>query len=349
MEILITGGNGFLGRNLISALQERGDRVRVLALPTEDTTWLEERDVVVFRGDIRTPEALIAPLHGVEVVFHLAAMIGVWSAMQDYYAVNVTGTENICRAALKADVHRLIYISSAMAYNMAMGRAVTEDDFLEPLDEPYSVTKAQGDMVVQRMIREDHLPAVIIRAGTLIGPGDRLNFGRMADRVHAGKGIIIGSGKNLVPLVYVTDLVQGLLLALDSEQAEGKVYNISNDQGITQNVFLSTLAKEIGVAPPRIHVPYFLLYSAAYLAERLATFSNNRLLPFVTRHGVKLYGADNRLSIAKARRELGYTPKVSLMQAIRITCAWYLHQDTWTRENAHVRIPIATRGREGGS
>ncbi len=345
MEILVTGGNGFLGRNLISALQERGDRVRVLALPMEDTAWLEERDVEVFRGDIRSPEILTVPMRGVEGVYHLAAMIGTWRAMEEYYAVNVTGTENVCRAALNAGVRRIVYISSAMVYDMATGHAATEDDFLEPLDEPYSLTKAQGDMVVQRMIREDHLPAVIIRAGTLIGPGDHLNFGRMAERVRTGKGIIIGSGKNVIPLVYITDLVQGLLLALDSDQAEGKVYNISNDQGITQKVFLATLAKEIGVAPPHIHVPYVPLYIAASIAERLAIFSKNRLLPFLTRHGVKLYGADNRLSIVKARRELRYTPNVSLMQAIHITCDWYLHQDTWTKEKAFVRLPQVPRAR----
>lgn len=343
MEILITGGNGFLGRNLILALQERGDNVRVLALPAEDTTWLEGRDVAVFRGDILNPDALIAPVRGVEGVFHLAAMIGTWRAMQDYFAVNVTGTENVCQAALKAGVRRLVHISSAMVYDMAMGRAVTEDDPLEPLDEPYSLTKAQGDKQVQRMIREEHLPAVIIRPGTLIGPGDRLNFGRMADRVRAGKGIIIGSGNNAVPLVYVTDMVQGLLLALDSERAVGKAYNIGNDKVITQKVFLSTIAQEIGVKTPHIHVPYYPLYAAAYAAERIATFSNNRIPPFVTRHGVKLYGADNRLSISKARRELGYAPKVPLVEAVRITCDWYQHQDTWTSGNVPAGIIHAAK------
>src|SRR5205807_6063390 len=134
------------------------------------------------------------------------------------------------RAALAASVRRLVHISSAMVYNMAMGRPVTEDDPLEPLDEPYSMTKAQGDQLVQRMIAEDHLPAVIIRPATLFGPGDRLNFGRIADRVHAGKGVIIGSGDNAVPFVYATDVVQGLLLAMDHERAVGQAYNIGNDQ-----------------------------------------------------------------------------------------------------------------------
>ena len=336
MEILITGGNGFLGRNLTLKLQERGDRVRVLALPTEDTRWLEQRDVAVFRGDILDPKVLIEPMRGVEGVFHLAAMIGTWRPMRDYYAVNVTGTENVCRAVLEAGVSRLVHISSAMVYDMAMGRAVTEDDPLKPLDEPYSLTKAQGDMLVQRMVREDHLPAVIVRPGTLIGPGDRLNFGRMADRVRAGKGIIIGSGNNAVPLVYITDMVQGLLLALDSEQAVGKAYNIGNDQVLTQEVFLSTIAQELGVKVPRRHVPYSALYAAAYTAERVARLSKDRIPPFLTRHGVKLYGADNRLSITRARRELRYKPEVSLVEAVRMTCVWYQHQDTWTLEKVAV-------------
>lgn len=338
MEILITGGNGFLGHYLISSLQERGDNVRVLVLPSEDTTWLEEHNVAVFRGDILDPDTLIAPMRGVQSVFHLAAMIGAWRSMRDYYAVNVTGTENVCRAALEAGVSRLIHISSAMVYDMAMGRPATEDDLLLPLDEPYSFTKAQGDILVQRMIREEHLPAVIIRPGTLIAPGDRLNFGRMADRVRSGKGIIIGQGNNAIPLFYVTDMVQGLLLALDSEQAVGKIYNIGNDQPLTQAQYLSLIARQIGVAAPHIHVPYAPLYAAAYAAERLAVLSNNRILPFLTRHGVKLYGANNLLSIDKARRELGYEPKVSLTEAVRITSDWYQHQHCWTSAIAPIAM-----------
>ena len=345
MEILITGGNGFLGRNLILALQERGDNMRVLALPMEDTTWLEKRGVEIFRGDLCNPDMLTAPMRGVDGVFHLAAMIGAWRPMQDYYAVNVTGTENVCRAALAGGVHRIVHISSAMVYNMAIGRPVTEDDPLEPLSEPYSMTKAQGDKLVQRMMAKDHLPAVIIRPATLFGPGDRLNFGRIADRVRAGKGIIIGSGDNAVPFVYVTDVVQGLLLAMDHEHAVGQVYNIGSDQLFSQKALFSSIAQEIGVAPPRMHVPYYPLYAAAYAAERIATFSGNRIPPFVTRHGVKLYGADNHLSIDKARRDLGYVPQVPLRKGVQFAATWYLHQDSWTLGNVPVGAPMAVKVR----
>jgi nucleoside-diphosphate-sugar epimerase len=328
MEILVTGGNGFVGRHLLPALQERGDSVRVLALPAEDTSWLEERSIAVYRGDVRQPETLVAPMRGVEGVVHLAAMMGVWRPTQDYYAVNVTGTEHVCRAALKARVRRVVHISSAMVYRLWVGYPVTEDAPLTPLQEPYAATKAEGDKLVQRLIAEEGLPAVIIRPGTVFGPGDRLNFGRLADRVRAGKGIIVGAGRNAVPFVFVTDLVQGLILALDHSRAVGHTYNIGNDQPLTQEELLGAIAEEIGAKPPRIRVPYHLLYSIGYALERASTLGNYRYQPLVTRHGVTLYGANNRLSIDKAWRELGYVPRVPIREGVRLTAAWYRQQES---------------------
>jgi nucleoside-diphosphate-sugar epimerase len=330
MDILITGGNGFLGHVLVAALQARGDTVRVLALPTENTSWLEERAAAVFRGDIRDPGALSEPMRGAAAVIHLAAMIGTWRPLQDYRDVNVKGTANVCRAAMAAGVRRLIHVSSAMVYDMASERPVIETDALKPLDEPYCLTKAEGDLLVQQLSVNAGLPAVIIRPGTLFGPGDRLNFGRIADRVRAGKIIVIGSGYNAVPFVYVTDMVQGLLLALDQPRAVGQAYNICHDQPLTQWELLRAVAREIGAPAPRIHVPYRPLYAAAYAAERLANLTDNRFPPALTRHGVKLYGANNRLSIDKARQELGFAPQMPVREGVRQAAAWYLRQDAWT-------------------
>ncbi len=92
MDVLITGGNGRLGRHLVAALQDRGDSVRVLALPEEDTRWLRQRGVAVHRGDVRWPDTLAAPMSGVAAVLHLAGLMGAWRPFQDYRAVNVTGT-----------------------------------------------------------------------------------------------------------------------------------------------------------------------------------------------------------------------------------------------------------------
>src|SRR5947209_8478274 len=165
-----------------------------------------------------------------------------------------------------AGARRIVHVSSWTIYGMARGRALTEEVHPAPRNDPYWVTKAQGDLLVQRMIIKDHLPAAIIRPGTIFGPGDRLNFGRIADKLRSGKGIIIGSGHNALPLVYVTDVVQGLLLCADLDQAQGQAYNITNDQPLTQEEFLRAIAQELGAAPPHLHVPYHAAYAIAFAA-----------------------------------------------------------------------------------
>ncbi len=176
METLITGGTGLVGHHLVTKLQQRDDIIRALVLPSENTSWLEERGVTVYRGDIRDPDTLTAPMRGVDTVFHLAAMQGVWLPIEEYYKVNVTGTENICRAAMIARARRIVHVSSWTIYGMARGRPLTEEVPPAPRNDPYWITKAQGDLLVQRMIAKDHLPAAIIRPGTTFGVGDRLNF-----------------------------------------------------------------------------------------------------------------------------------------------------------------------------
>jgi nucleoside-diphosphate-sugar epimerase len=324
--MLITGANGLLGRHLVSALRDRGDSVRVLVRPDEESSWLEERGVAVHRGDIRRPETLTTPMSGVQAVLHLADMMGVARPIEDYRAVNVTGTENVCRAALAGGA-RVVHVSSWTVYGMALGKPAREDFPLAPLREPYSITKAEGDVAVRRMMREDKLRAVIVRPGTFFGPGDHFHFGWIADRLRAGRGVIVGSGDNALPFVYVTDVVEGLLLALDHEHAIGQAYNITSDRPVTQKQFLHAIAREIGARPPRFHIPYPALYAAGSAAERLALLRRSKRQPVVTRLGVKLFGTDNRHAIDKARRELGFMPWVNLYEGVRLAATWYLEQD----------------------
>ena len=341
MDVLITGGNGLLGRHLVAALQDRGDSVRVLALPEEDTRWLRERGVTVHRGDVRWPDSLAAPISGVTAVLHLAGMMGVWRPLADYRDVNVTGTRNVCRAALAEGVSRIVHVSSWTVYGMDLGRPAQEDFLLRPFREPYAITKAEGDLAVQQMIADDRLPAVIIRPGTFFGPGDRLHFGRMADRLRTGKGVIVGRGDNALPFVYVSDVAQGLLRALDCDQAVGQAYNISNDRPLTQQQILEAIAHDIGVSLPVVHVPYRALYAAGGTAERLAPLTGSRRQPILTRLGVKLFGTDNRHAIDKARRELGYAPQVTIREGIHLAAAWYRAKDepgSYPDALAHDRI-----------
>lgn len=327
MEALVTGATGFVGRHLIEALRARGDAVRVLALPGEDTTRLErELGVAVHRGDVCQPETLTGPMRGVDAVFHLAAAHGLWRPRREYHAVNVAGTENVCRAVIGAGVRRLVHVSTWAVYGMGLGQPLREDFPMSPVPDAYTITKAEADQLVQRYIARERLPAVIIRPGLMFGPGDRVNFGRMADRVRDGKAVIVGSGRNALTYVYVTDAIEGMLLAATHQRAVGQAYNLATDQPATQEQFWRAIAEEIGARPPRLRVPYHALYALAFLAEQVARLRGGRRQPLVTRLGVKLFGSDNRPAIDKARRELGYQPRVSIREGVRLAAAWYLRQ-----------------------
>jgi nucleoside-diphosphate-sugar epimerase len=327
VEILITGASGLLGRHLVTALQARGDTVRALVLPSDDATWLEERGVTIFRGDIRRQDTLAAPMQGAHGVVHVAGMIGMWRPIQEYYAVNVAGTEHVCRAALMAGVKRIVHISSSIVYGMDHGRPVTEEFPLAPFHDVYALTKTEGDRLVQRLIADEGLPAVIIRPDQFFGPGDSLHFGSLASRLRGGNGVIIGSGRNPVPLVYVTDVIQGILLALDHPRAVGQAYNITNDQYLTQEEWYRSIADEIGAKPKWVHVPYRLLYAGAAVAETVFVHARLRRRPPVTRLGIAFLGTGSRHSIDKARRELGFVPQVPLREGVHRAATWYLHRD----------------------
>ena len=321
--VLVTGGNGFVGRHLIEALKQRGETVRVLALSGEDTAGLERPGVSVCRGDIRQPETLRAPMNGARAVVHLAAMMDVWRPMREYADVNVLGTVNVCRAALTAGVERIVHMSSSSVYGMNLGRPADETFPLAPFPDPYPITKAIADTAVQLMIRGEGLPAVILRPDQIFGPGDHLHFGRMADRLRAGRGVIVGDGDNALPLVYISDVVTALLLAVDHADAVGEAYNVTAEQPFSQIDVLRTVARAIGVTPPRVHLPYRLLYGAGYLAERMATLSGSTRRPPVTRLGVAFLGTDNRYSAVRARSMLGYRPRISVGQGLRLAAAWW--------------------------
>jgi nucleoside-diphosphate-sugar epimerase len=323
MEVFVTGGGGLLGMHVIQSLLDRGDRARVLALDGEDVSRLDELGVKVYRGDVRDAASLTAPMQDVDAVLHLAGMMGVWRPLADYRAVNVVGTENVCRAALAQGVRRLVHISSWTVYGMHQPLACREDRMLTPFAEPYAVTKAEGDELVRRMIAEEGLPAVIIRPGTFFGAGDHLHFGRIADRLRAKKSIVVGRGNNLLPFVHVSDVAQGVLLGLDHERAVGQVFNITTDSPITQEQLLRRIAREIGADPPRRHVPYRALYAAGYTAEKVWNTARSRHQPPLTRIGVMLFGNSNVHSIDKAQRELGYAPAVPLRDGVMLAASWY--------------------------
>jgi nucleoside-diphosphate-sugar epimerase len=322
MKILITGATGLLGGHLIKELQQRGEQLRALVLPVEDAEKLVAQGVEVVRGDITNAETLGPAVKNIDLVFHLAGMMGVWRPLADYQRVNVTGSENLYKAAQASGVRRYVHTSSHTVYGLGHGRYMTEHDPLRPDPDPYSLTKAAADRLIRRLMLTSDMETVIVRPGTFFGPGDRLHFGRMAQKMKTGKGVVIGSGYNALPFCYVTDVVQGFLLAGYHEQAPGNVYNISNDRPLTQLEMFNAIADAVGGVRPTFHLPYLPIYYGSIVAEK-AVARLTRTQPIVTQLGAMMFGTDNRHSIEKARMELGYEPKVDLREGIELAAAWF--------------------------
>jgi nucleoside-diphosphate-sugar epimerase len=290
-------------------------------LPVENAEKLVAQGVEVVRGDVTDASSLAPAVKDVDVIIHLAGMMGVWRPLADYRLVNVTGSANLYRAAQRADVRRFVHTSSHTVYGLGYGRFMTEKDALRPDADPYSITKTEGDLLMQRLMRESAVETVILRPGTFFGPGDRLHYGRMASRVKAGKGVLIGRGENALPFCYVTDIVQGFLLATYHEKAPGNVYNITNDRPLTQKEIFYAIADDVGGKRPTVHLPYLPTYYGGIAAEKLALVMGRK--PILTRLGAMMFGTDTRHSVEKARRELGYEPKVELREGLRRAAEWF--------------------------
>jgi nucleoside-diphosphate-sugar epimerase len=219
-------------------------------------------------------------------------------------------------------VRRFVHTSSHTVYGLGHGRFLTEEDALRPDPDPYSISKAEGDRLMRRLMLKSAVETVIIRPGTFFGPGDRLHFGRMAQRMKDGKGVIIGRGDNALPFCYVTDVMQGFLLAAYHVKAPGNVFNITNDHPLTQQEMFNAIADAVGGKRPARHLPYWPIYFGSIVAEKVIA-RTTRTRPVVTQLGVMMFGTDNHHSIEKARRELGYEPKVDLREGIQLAAEWF--------------------------
>ena len=322
MNVLITGATGLLGSHLIKELQQRGERIRALVLPVENAEGLLRQGVEVVRGDITDANTLAPAVQDIDLIFHLAGMMGVWRPLSDYRLVNVNGSENLYKVAQAANVRRFVHTSSHTVYGLGYGRFMTESDPLRPDPDPYSITKAEGDRLIRRLMLTSDMETVILRPGTFFGPGDRLHFGRMAQKTKDGKALIIGRGDNALPFCYVSDVVQGFMLAGYHENAPGNVYNITNDRPMTQLEMYNAIADAVGGVHPKIHLPYLPIYYGSIVAERVVA-RVTRTKPVVTELGALMFGSDNRHSVEKARRELGFEPKVELFEGIKLSAAWF--------------------------
>ncbi len=233
MQILVTGGTGFVGQHLVRALLERGHRVWMLGRYFGSANALIEAGAFKVQADLRDRAAMIAACAQMDAVYHVGALSAPWGHSADFHAINVAGTEHVIAGCVRHKIGRLIVVSSPSVLFNGRDQHLLTDSAAYPARfiSIYSATKKLAEDRVNAAIRRG-LPALILRPKAIFGPGDTTLFPRLIQAARRRRLPQIGAGHNLVDLTYVGNVVHALLLALHAPNAVGKTYTITNDEHV---------------------------------------------------------------------------------------------------------------------
>ena len=319
---LVTGATGFVGAAVARALIARGERVVLLARASSPRGNVEGLDAEVVIGDLRDAASLRPALAGVEKLYHVAADYRFWAPdPNEIIEANRAGTANIMGEALRAEVSRIVYCSSVATLKLNLeGRPVDETSPAAP-DQAigaYKKSKTIAERLVEKMVAEQGLPAVIVNPSTPIGPRDikPTPTGRVIVEAANGKmPAYVDTGLNLV---HVEDVASGHLLAMDKGRI-GERY-ILGGQDTPFATMLAEIARLSGRRPPTLAIPRAPLFPLAHAAEFIAGFTKKE--PFITADALRMAKYRMYFSSAKAERELGYSAR-PWKEAVADAFAWF--------------------------
>lgn len=322
MKILITGGTGFIGSRLALRCLERGDSVSILgqentAAESQNRRWIEEKGAKVVLASVTEREKLSDLLIGCEIVYHLAAAQHEMNVPdQRFWEVNVQGTKNILEASIHAGVRRFIHGSTIGVYGALQGE-ITERSPCAP-DNIYGLTKLEGERLV--VSYRDRLPVVIIRIPEVYGPGDRRLL-KLFKAISKGFFPIIGKGKNHHHLIYIDDLLEGLILAAGSKCETGETFLLAGKEAPTTNSMVAVIAEELKVKIPKIHIPFLPLLLLATLLETVLRPMG--IQPPIHRRRLDFFKKSFLLSGDKAAAAFGFQPRFTFHKGVFQTAHWY--------------------------
>ncbi|MCB2214637.1 MAG: NAD-dependent epimerase/dehydratase family protein [Desulfobulbaceae bacterium] len=323
--ILVTGGGGFVGSALVARLCEQGHRVTALA--RHYYPELERHGARSLIGDITDLDCVRRSCRDVETVFHVAAKAGIWGRRQEYEQTNVHGTVNVIQACRENGVARLVYTSTP---SVVFDRAdITGGDETLPYSDNflchYARSKARAEHQVLAA-NSERLKTCAIRPHLIWGPGDPHLIPRLVDRGRRRELSIVGDGTNQVDISYIDNVVHAHLLAWQclekSDKCGGQAYFIGQEHPVKLWQWINELFAELQIPPVRRRVARPLAYCAGALLETVYRSLNLRGEPKMTRFLAEQLSRSHYFSHAKALRDIGYQPIVSLAEGQQRLLTW---------------------------
>ena len=319
MNILVTGGTGFLGQHLAKGLLAKGHSVSLMGRNFATVHELVQAGAVPVSVDLRDTEAVASACMNMNAVYHVGALSAPWGKEADFHAINVGGTQAVLQGCRKHNVKRLIYVSSpSVVFDGSDQYNVTEQvPYPRTFASVYSLTKKLGEDLVNEAA--SNMETVILRPKAIFGPGDTSLLPRLIAAAKQGRLPQIGNGRNLVDLTYVENVVHALLLALDAPAAIGKTYTITNDAHIPLWDVIRTVLRRLNLSTNLRSIPLPVALAAAQTMEWRAALTGKE--PMLTRYSVSILARTQTYDISAAKCDLGYTPVVAIDEAIERTLA----------------------------
>lgn len=332
MRALVTGGGGFLGGALARKLRERGDEVRVFGRGSYPE--LEAIGIDTCRGDIVDADAVKEACDGMDVVYHVAAKVGLWGAPRDFELVNIEGTKNVIAACLATGCDRLVFTSSpSVVFHGGDVEGVDESaPYPAAFDSHYSRTKAKAEEIVLAA-NHDRLATVALRPHLVWGPGDRHLLPRIVGRAQSGRLFRIGEDDKKIDTLFIDDAVEAHVLAAVQlsplSDLAGRPYFLSSGDPRPVWEIVDRLLAAAGLGPVKTSVPKAAAFAAAGVCESLWRMLGKRSEPPLTRFLVSQLTTAHWFDIAAAKRDLGWAPRVRLEDGMERLAHWIRAARPW--------------------
>jgi nucleoside-diphosphate-sugar epimerase len=320
VHALVTGATGFTGGHLARALVQRGWTVRALVRNLAASGDLPQHGVELTEGDLRRRESLARATLGVDVVFNIAAVYRQAGIPNETYrAVNAMAVNDLVAAAAANHVRRVVHCSTVGVHGDVEHPPATEDAPLKPGDI-YQVTKLEGEQLARETGAKSGIEVVIVRPSGIYGPGDRRLL-KLFRGVARQRFPMLGDGRIYYHLTYIDDLVDGFVLCGTHPSAASRTYILAGGEVTTLNELVQRVAQVAGVKPPWLRLPVWPFWIAGALCEAVCVPLG--IEPPLYRRRVDFYTKSRAFDITRARREIGFAPKVGLSDGIARTLDWY--------------------------
>lgn len=320
MKAFITGATGFVGSHLADKLKASGFEVMCLKRSTSSTKWLDGKGYEFVEGDLFSNDALEKAIAKADYVFHVAGVVKSVNK-EGFFKGNHEATKNLLEITKKVNpgIKKFVHISSQAACGPAIGvDSVDEKTVPKPITT-YGISKLKAEEEVNRFSGD--FPVTIVRPPAVFGPRDTEIF-IYFQTFAKGLNSVIGFDKKYLSLVYVEDLVDGILLSAQNDVANGQTYFICMDDPYNWDEIGDVTSKILGKKAIKISLPHSLVYTVGYIAEKLASLSGKA----ATLNVEKCKDITQLrwvCSNAKAKRELGFEAKYTLEESFRKTIEWY--------------------------